>query len=82
MDPFEFLLTLALILAPVLLISQYLRGRSHGSRPDEGATALRDEVRQLRERVGVLERVITDNRASLDLDREIERLRDRQGGVR
>ena len=35
------------------------------------------EIRQLKERVAVLERCITDNRASVDLDREIERLRDR-----
>jgi len=36
-----------------------------------------DEVRQLKERVAVLERVVTDNHGSIDLDREIERLRDR-----
>lgn len=39
--------------------------------------AARDEVRQLKERVAVLERVITDNHGSLDLDRQIEQLRDR-----
>lgn len=46
--------------------------------PDTAATSrLHDEVRQLRERIQVLERVITDNHSSVDLDREIERLRDR-----
>ena len=35
------------------------------------------ELQQLRERVQVLERVITDNHGSADLDRQIERLRDR-----
>ena len=35
------------------------------------------EVQQLKERVQVLERVITDTRSTVDLDREIERLRDR-----
>lgn len=44
---------------------------------DPDARAARDEVRVLRERVQVLERVITENRSSLDLDAEIERLRDR-----
>lgn len=44
---------------------------------DPDARAARDEVRALRERVQVLERVITENRSSLDLDAEIERLRDR-----
>ena len=39
--------------------------------------ATREETRKLKERVQVLERVITDDRQSIDLDREIERLRDR-----
>jgi hypothetical protein len=48
---------------------------------DDGRTAaenarLRDEIRTLRDRVQVLERVVTDNEGSLRLDREIERLRD------
>lgn len=37
------------------------------------ATRLREEVRTLKERVAVLERLATDNTSSLD--REIERLR-------
>ena len=36
-----------------------------------------DEVRALRERVQVLERLVTDNHSSHDLDRQIEQLRDR-----
>ncbi|OWK27904.1 hypothetical protein [Sphingomonas dokdonensis] len=39
--------------------------------------AAREEVRQLRERIAVLERVITDNHGSADLSRQIEELRDR-----
>lgn len=39
--------------------------------------ASREEIRKLKDRVAVLERVITDNHGSLGLDREIERLRDR-----
>ncbi|GEM73599.1 hypothetical protein [Sphingomonas aquatilis] len=38
---------------------------------------LTQEVRDLKERIQVLERVITDNRSTSDLDREIERLRHR-----
>ena len=38
---------------------------------------LRDDIRGLKERIAVLERVITDNHGSIGLDREIERLRDR-----
>ena len=53
------------------------RGRNWGE-PEQAENAqLRDEVKQLKERIQVLERVITDNRSSIDLDREIERLRDR-----
>ncbi len=52
-----------------------------GTEPDAGAAAenarLRDEVRALKERVQVLERVITDTDGSLRLDREIESLRDK-----
>lgn len=45
--------------------------------PDDAETRrLRDEVRTLKERVQVLERVITDNHSSSSLDREIEKLRD------
>lgn len=50
---------------------------------DPAATAedarLKDEVRSLKERVQVLERVITDtNDSSARLDREIESLRDKK----
>ncbi|MDY0958481.1 hypothetical protein [Sphingomonas sp. PB1R3] len=48
--------------------------RSEGNRD---AQMLRGEIQQLKERVQVLERVITDQHKSIDLDREIERLRDR-----
>ncbi|WP_447415024.1 hypothetical protein, partial [Clostridium perfringens] len=56
--------------------------RPHADAPfaptgDEDNRRLREEVRSLKERVQVLERVITDNRSSIDLDREIDRLRDR-----
>jgi len=46
-------------------------------RPTDDAEArrLRDEVRSLKERIAVLERIATDHSSSLD--REIESLRDR-----
>jgi uncharacterized protein YlxW (UPF0749 family) len=37
---------------------------------------LQDEVRTLKERVQVLERVVTDNESGARVDREIEKLRD------
>jgi len=39
------------------------------------AIASREEIRQLKERIAVLERVITDNHGSADLSRQIEELR-------
>lgn len=41
------------------------------------AIASREEVRQLKERIAVLERLITDNHGSADLSRQIDELRDR-----
>ena len=53
------------------------QGRLEAQPIDTAETmAARDEVRKLKERVQVLERVITDDRKSVDLDREIEQLRD------
>jgi hypothetical protein len=54
-----------------------LRGEGAALMNDPEAARLRDEVQQMKERIQVLERVITDNHKSVDLDREIERLRDR-----
>lgn len=47
------------------------------SRDNADAQRMRDEIRSLRERVQVLERVITDSEASSHrLEREIDALRD------
>ena len=43
--------------------------------PDTGR--LREELRTLRERVAVLERIATDGNRGINLDREIEALRNR-----
>lgn len=42
---------------------------------DPEAGRLRDEVRSLKERIAVLERLATDTNRAVDLDREIEKLR-------
>jgi hypothetical protein len=47
-------------------------------RPDNGENErLREELRALKERVAVLERIATENDRGLSLDREIEALRHR-----
>lgn len=68
----------------IVMIASVFRARySHGRRRDRGQDAvetaetrqLRDEVKQLRERLQVLERITVEKENSLE--REIERLRDR-----
>ena len=72
------LLVLAVVVA--VLVIQSRRTRQAPTEPSlaELHTAmLRDEVEQLRDRIQVLERVITDNHGSADLIQQIDRLRDR-----
>lgn len=75
-----------LIVAIVMIAKVVARG-SHRRRIDDDdhapsrdtadpeAARLRDEVRALKDRLAVLERIATDDRAGRDLDREIEALR-------
>ena len=76
---FEFVIILVLIGTVGKIIQA--RYQAQADRPASDAPAevvrAREEVRQLKERIQVLERVITDNHGSHELDREIERLRDR-----
>lgn len=77
MNILEFIIIIVLIGAVVRVLQG--RQQAHSARrvDDPDLDISRDEVRQLKERIQVLERVITDNHGSDDLDREIERLRDR-----
>ena len=83
MNPFEMVLGIILIITiGRVLQSKYghRRGRDGGiaNQPDEGdSRRLRDEVRALKERVAVLERVVTDESGPRRLDQEIEALRSR-----
>jgi hypothetical protein len=88
MNPFEMVVAIIVIvtIGSVLKARYGIHKDKHGNevfRGNETASAdaarLRDEVRALKDRVQVLERVITDNEASsLRLDREIEALRDKK----
>ncbi len=89
MNPFEMVIGIVLI----VMIANVLKARykaQHGILEDEDgnerlakpadtaeAARLREDVRGLKERVQVLERVITDQRQTSDLSIEIEKLRDR-----
>jgi len=72
-----------MVVAIVLIASIAKTARSRhqalGRSPDTSAEQMRaqDEIQALKERIAVLERVVTDNHGSIDLDRQIERLRDR-----
>ncbi|WP_404333321.1 hypothetical protein AB2M62_09580 [Sphingomonas sp. MMS12-HWE2-04] len=89
MNPFEMVVAIII----VVTIGSVLKARYGIHKDKDGnevfrgkgvdtATAaenarLRDELRALRERVQVLERVVTDTEGSVRLDREIEALRDK-----
>ena len=65
---------LALIVAVVVIVS-FVRGRSRAPAEDPETLRLREEVRELKERIHVLERIATDS--SRSLERQIDDLRDR-----
>ncbi|NLS29024.1 hypothetical protein S2M10_40380 [Sphingomonas sp. S2M10] len=88
MNPFEMVVAIIV----VITIGKVLQARYGGVKSRDGrleglasrdpaekfeADRLRDEIHALKERVQVLERVITDNETSLRLDHEIEKLRDK-----
>jgi hypothetical protein len=80
MGPFSMVVMIILIVTIGKVLQTRYRALGERNREDTSHDALRhaDEVRQLKERVAVLERVVTDNHGSLGLDREIERLRDQR----
>lgn len=78
MNPFEMvaIIVVAVMIASVLR-AKYSHRRTDLADPQERAETLRlrDEVKQLKERLHVLERIATDKENSLA--RQIEELRDR-----
>jgi len=84
MNPFEMAFGIVLVIAIAgVLRAKYGVGRDkHGndySLRDDATAAenkqLREDIRGLKDRIAVLERVITDTNTSSNLDREIEQLR-------
>ncbi len=85
MNPFEMVV---MIVAITALASMYRakhgivrRGRGREAteefvgKTNQDAERMQDEIKQLKERIIVLERVITDTNSASALDREIEKLR-------
>ena len=80
MNPFEMVVSIIFLVTLGKVASGYLRHRGENApsaAETQEAARLREEVRALKDRVQVLERVITDNESGLRLDREIQQLRDR-----
>ena len=80
MNPFEMvaIIVVAVMIASVLRAKYHHRRRgSDDATPQERAETLRlrDEVKELKERIHVLERIATDRENSIS--RQIEELRDR-----
>lgn len=67
----------AIVMIAGVLKARYDRQDHADPTEDAEARHARDEVRQLKERIAVLERVITDTNSASNLDREIDKLRDR-----
>jgi hypothetical protein len=86
MNPFEMVVAIVIVVT-IGRVVQAIFTRGHhprdqitrdGNDPVHAENAqLRGDLARMKERLAVLERVITDNHASSDLDREIEKLRDR-----
>jgi hypothetical protein len=80
MNPFEMVVLIVAITAIASIFrSKYgyrrSRHREEGLAPDPDTDRMREEIRTLKERVAVLERIATDRSSSLE--HEIEALRSR-----
>ena len=76
MNPAELVIAILLIVFGTRLARDWIRHRAAAvPTVDPDTRLLVEEVARLRERVQVLERVVTDNHGSIDLDRRIEQLR-------
>jgi hypothetical protein len=78
MNPFEFVITIVVITGIFSLLRHRMGIRRRGEQPENDnheTLRLREEVRQLKERLHVLERITVDKENSVA--RQIEELRDR-----
>ena len=78
MNPFEMVVLIVLIVTIGKVLSGRRRGKNAGTdiiqaNPDNAR--MREEVKMLKDRIAVLERIATDNSSATALDREIEKLR-------
>ncbi len=91
MNPFEMVVAIIIVVTIGKVVNTRIQAR-HGITSDKDGNALmmnmkpsvdpdadklREEVKFLKERVAVLEKIATDDRGARDLENEIEKLRDR-----
>ena len=82
MNPFEMVVGIVLIVMVGSIIRarhglhRDRRGPGHRVGNDVETQALQAEIRALKERIQVLERIATDSNRAVTLDQEIEKLRD------
>lgn len=80
-NPFSMVVAIILIVTVGQIVRAKMgipsrRDRRHGVAADPAETlAMREEIKTLKERIAVLERIATENNATAALDREIEKLR-------
>lgn len=80
MNPFEMVVLIVAIVTLGRIVSGKYglrRGRRYGADPatEVDNQRLRDEIKDLKDRIAVLERLATDTHSAAALDREIEKLR-------
>jgi cation transport ATPase len=80
MNPFEMVVMIIAIITIGKVLSNRRGGRLGKAgtdiiQADPDSARMREEVRMLKERIAVLERIATDNSSATALDREIEKLR-------
>lgn len=83
MNPFEMVVLIVAItaIASIFRAKYGVRRNRHGDElpiADPDTARMRDELRALKERVAVLERIATDGDRGLSLEREINALRTRE----
>lgn len=78
MNPFEMVVLIIAIVTLGKVVSGRRRLKDTGSdlvQADPDSGRMREEIKMLKERIAVLERITTDSNSAAALDREIERLR-------
>ncbi|MEH6662902.1 MAG: hypothetical protein V7679_14745 [Parasphingorhabdus sp.] len=86
MNPFEMVVAIIIVVTIGKVLSTRYRAQNgivedqHGNEiaaQNRDSGRLQEEVKYLKERVAVLEKIATDDRGARELENEIEKLRDR-----